>query len=328
MTNRRSFIKKLAGTGLALTLPTYKLFAEENSDKWGKIMPLKPLGSTGKKVTILGVGGFHVGRMDLNMAQETVDMAIEHGIRFFDTAESYQNGGSEEIYGQVLTPKYRDEVFLMTKTRARDAKTAREHLEGSLQRMKTEHLDLWLMHAVNSEEDVENRLNKGVVDYMLKAREEGKIKHIGFSGHTLTSAHLRLLELSDVPEVCMMPINVVDLGYDSFIKNVLPVLQRKKMGVIAMKTLAGGAFYGRGFDGRREATDTVIQHVSVQEAITYALSVPNDVLVTGPKTPEMLKEKIDIVNNFNKLTPEEQQSLFAKVEHLSGNEIEYYKGIP
>lgn len=328
MSSRRQFIKTIAGTGLALTLPSFRLFADDQTDKWGTMMPLKSLGSTGKKVTILGLGGFHVGRMELNMAQETVDMAIESGIRFFDTAESYQKGGSEETYGKVLTPKYRDEIFLMTKTRARDEKTAREHLEGSLRRMKTDHLDLWLMHAVNSKDDVEKRLNNGVVDYMLKAKEEGKIKHIGFSGHTMTEAHLRLLEISDVPEVCMMPINVLDRGYDSYIDNVLPVLKQKKMGVIAMKTLAGGAFFGRGFDGRRESTDTVMDHVSVKDAITYALSIPNDVLVTGPKTPEMLKEKINIVNSFKKLTPDEQHTLFAKVEHLSGNEVEYYKGIP
>lgn len=328
MASRRNFIKSIAGTGLALTLPTFPLFGEENKDKWGKIMPLKPLGSTGKKVTLLGVGGFHVGRMDEAMAQETVDLAIENGIRFFDTAESYQKGGSEEMYGKVLTPKYRDEIFLMTKTRARDYDTAKEHLEGSLRRMKTDHLDLWLMHAVNAEDDVENRVNNGVVDFMLEAKEQGKIKHIGFSGHTVTKAHLRLLELTDVPEVCMMPINVLDMGYDSYIKNVLPVLQKKKMGVIAMKTLAGGAFFGRGFDGRRDADDTVMDHVTVKEAITFALSVPNDVLVTGPKAPEMLKEKIDIVNRFKELTPDEQQELFAKVEHLAGNGVEYYKGIP
>jgi predicted aldo/keto reductase-like oxidoreductase len=328
MTTRRKFIKTVAGSGLALTLPTFSLFAEENRDRWGKIMPLKPLGSTGKKVTILGLGGFHVGRMDLKMASETVDLAMESGIRFFDTAESYQKGGSEETYGQVLTPKYRDEIFLMTKTRARDYEAAKEDLEGSLRRMKTDRLDLWLMHAINSVEDVENRLNNGVLDYMLKAKEEGKIKHLGFSGHTVTKAHLRLLELSGEPEACMMPINVIDRGYDSYIDNVLPVLKKKNIGVIAMKTLAGGSFFGRGFDGRKDAQETVMDHVSVNDAITYALSIPNDVLVTGPKTPAMLQEKIDIVNNFKKITPEEQHKLFAKVEHLAGNDVEYYKGIP
>lgn len=328
MASRRHFIKTLTGTSLALSLPSIT-FANYSSvkDKWGELLPLKEFGSMNEKVTMLGLGGFHVGRMEDKMAQETVNLAIEKGIRYFDTAESYQKGIAEEKYGKFLTPKYRDEIFLMTKTRARDRKTAEEHLEGSLKRLKTDRLDLWLMHAINSEEDAENRLNNGVVDFMLEAKEKGKIRHLGFSGHTMTKGHLRLLELSNDLEACMMPINAIDVGNDSFIKNVLPVLKERKMGVIAMKTLAGGSFFGRGFDGRQEAEETVMDHITVKDAIHYALSVPNDVLVTGPKTPEMLQEKIDLVNNFKQLSDDEMDNLFQKIAHLSGNKVEYFKGI-
>jgi aryl-alcohol dehydrogenase-like predicted oxidoreductase len=276
---------------------------------------------------MLGLGGFHVGRMDDSMAEETIELAISGGIRFFDTAESYQRGVAETKYGKFLSPKYRDEVFLMTKTRARDYKAAEQHLAGSLERMKTDRLDLWLMHAVNSVEDVEGRLENGVLKYMLEAKSKGLVRHIGFSGHTATAAHLRMLERTGDVEVCMMPINAIDTGYDSFINNVLPVLQEKRKGVIAMKTLAGGAFFGRGFDGRNEADDVVIDHISVKEAITYSLSVPNDVLVTGPKTPEMLQEKIDIARNFEHYSDDEMESLFKKVAHLSDGSVEYYKGL-
>lgn len=330
MATRRHFIKTLSGATLALSTPGM-VFAGKNelapADKWGSLLPLKSLGSTGEKITMLGLGGFHVGRMDDAMARETVDLAISEGIRFFDTAESYQRGVAEEKYGKFLTPTYRDEIFLMTKTRARDYKTAEEHLKGSLERLKTDRLDLWLMHAVNSVEDVESRVDNGVLKFMLEAKARGLIRHIGFSGHTATAAHLRLLELTDEVEVVMMPINAIDTGYDSFINRVLPRLQEKKKGVIAMKTLAGGAFFGRGFDGNQESQDLVIDHISVKEAISYSLSTPNDVLVTGPKDPAMLQEKIDIVNDFRHFSDLEMESLFKKVQHLSDGSVEYYKGL-
>lgn len=123
----------------------------------------------------------------------------------------------------------------------------------------------------------------------------------------------------------MLPINVVDMGYESYIENVLPLLLDQKIGVIAMKTLAGGSFFGRGFDGNRSASDTVMSHISVEEAIQFALSMPNDVLVTGAKDSAMLEEKIVIAENFSKLSEEELQVLFRKVSHLSGNKVEYYK---
>jgi len=326
MITRRHFIRTVTGATVALAWPG-SLFAglPGRSDKWGELLPLKKFGSTGDSVTMLGLGGFHVGRMDDAMAIETIDMAIREGIRFFDTAESYQSGGSEEIYGKFLTPKYRDEIYLMTKTRARSYKEAEKDLSDSLRRMRTDQLDLWLMHAVDTAADVNNRLQNGVLKYMIEAKEKGLVRHIGFSGHTTTEAHLTLLNEHDEMEACMMPINAVDTGYDSYINNVLPELLKKKKGVIAMKTLAGGAFFGRGFDGNSDARDTVMDHITVDEAISYALSIPNDVLVTGPKTPEMLKEKIDIVNRFRKLSDDEMESIFAKVEHLSDGRVEYYK---
>jgi len=249
-TKRRNFIKTVTGAGIALSFPSLTFGAEKTRDKWGELLPQKTFGSTGEKVTLLGLGGFHVGRMEDDKAQETIEMAMSSGVRFFDTAESYVDGEAERKYGKFLSPTYRDEVFLMTKTRARNRKTAEEHLKGSLERMKTDRLDLWLMHAINSEEDAEERLNNGVLDYMLEMKAKGIVRHVGFSGHTTTKGHLKLLLLTDELEACMLPINAIDWGYDSFIENVLPVLQKKKMGVIAMKTLAGGSFFGRGFDGR------------------------------------------------------------------------------
>jgi predicted aldo/keto reductase-like oxidoreductase len=326
MTTRRHFIRTVSGATLALATPKVLIAGRSgSSDRWGKVLPLKQLGSTGDSVTLLGLGGFHIGRMDDPVAEETIELAMKEGIRFFDTAESYQRGVAEVKYGKFLSPKYRDEVFLMTKTRARNYKTAEEHLHGSLKRLGTDRLDLWLMHSIENENDVKSRLQNGVLKFMIEARSKGLVRHIGFSGHTTTGAHLSMLEQSEDVEVCMMPVNVVDTGYDSFINKVLPELKKRKKGVIAMKTLSGGAFFGRGFDGAQDARDTVIDHISVEEAITYALSVPNDVLVTGPKSPEMLQEKINIVNQFQRLSDGEMESLFRKVEHLADGQVEYYK---
>ncbi len=329
MTSRRRFIKIVSGTAASLTIPLNPLFGSAIAparDKWGTLLPLNAFGSTGKKVTMLGLGGFHIGRMEDQMAQETIETAIEGGIRYFDTAESYQDGGSEEKYGRLLTPRYRDEIFLMTKTRATDRKTAEKDLADSLRRLNTDTIDLWLMHAIRSEEDVDKRIDNGVLDVMLEAKEAGKIKHLGFSGHTTIKAHQHILELTDEPEACMLPINALDPGHESFIENVVPQLHEKKMGVIAMKTMAGGAFFGRGFDGSRDADDTVMDHITVEEGIQFALSIPNHVLVTGPKDPAMLQEKIDIARSFQKLSDDNLKEIFSRISHLSGNKVEYYKG--
>jgi predicted aldo/keto reductase-like oxidoreductase len=163
---------------------------------------------------------------------------------------------------------------------------------------------------------------------MLKAKQEGKVRHIGFSGHTTPKAHVHLLDRTDEMEAVMMPINVADPSYNSFIVNVLPKLQEKNIGVIAMKTLAGGAFFGRGFEGRHQADDTVMSHISVQEAIHFALSIPNHTLVTGPKDPDMLQEKIDFIHSFKKMNQKTRKQLIDKVAHISKGGIEYYKGIP
>src|SRR5208283_2917603 len=141
---RREVLQRLALLTGATLAPWRALGAEEpaSSDKFGPILPQRTLGKTGMKVTMLTVGGSHIGRPEESVAQAVIEAAIESGIRTFDTAQLYQNGGSEERYGKFLKPKYREQVLIFTKTMAEDATTARSHLEGSLRRMKTEYLDL------------------------------------------------------------------------------------------------------------------------------------------------------------------------------------------
>jgi predicted aldo/keto reductase-like oxidoreductase len=192
--------------------------------------------------------------------------------------------------------------------------------------MKTDYLDLWLMHQVDSVEDFNNLRDNGMFDYFIKAKESGKVKHIGFSGHKNPDANLYVLkEMGQHCEANMLPVNVADPSYRSFIRNVLPVLREKNQGIIAMKTLAGGAFWGGGFDGNNEKNQQVMDLISVKDAIHFALSMPNDVLVTGAKDAEMLQEKIDLAKSFVKLSEEEQDDLIAKVADFGRNKVEYFK---
>lgn len=328
MTDRRTFIKFIGAAGLGLLLPFPVLRAREvrAHDKWGDLLPLNTLGKTGQKVTVLGTGGFHVGRMTDYEAQKTIETAIAGGIRFFDAAESYVQGENERKYGRLLTPVYRNEIFLMTKTKARDAATAQAHLEGSLERMKTDYVDLWLVHQVDSETDFDNVLATGMFDVFRKAKESGKVKHIGFSGHRSPQASLYTLDkVTDDIEANMLPVNILDPSYNSFVTQVLPVLRERNVGVIAMKSLAGGAFWGGGFEGHKHDSDKVIDHISVSDAIHFALSMPIDVLVTGAKDAAMLQEKIDLVNSFAGMDDDQRAALIERVAYLAGTRVEYYK---
>ena len=325
---RRTFLESLAGLTSGVFLSPRGLFDSGNApaDRFGELLPQRKLGKTGESVTMLGVGGWHIGRMNERDAQATIEAAIEGGIRFFDSAESYQGGGSEQYLGRFLVPTYRDEVFLMTKTTARDAETARQHLEGSLERLNTDYLDLWQMHSVNSPDDVDRRIEKGVMDVMKQAKANGKVRHIGFTGHRTPAAHKRVLERTDVFETCQMPHNVSDPNYESFIKNVLPTLVERDYGVLAMKTLANGGFFGGSSQGQHGSNPHVVpERVTIQEALHFVWSLPVSVLITGPDDPDMLKEKIELARSFNGMKEAQRQALVQKVAEMDNAQIEFYK---
>ncbi|HKK81808.1 MAG TPA: aldo/keto reductase, partial [Prolixibacteraceae bacterium] len=150
MENRREFLLKMASLTAALTLPIHWSHGSPStrSDKFGNLLPLRKLGTTGEKVTMLGVGGYHVGWTSEKDAQEVIETAINGGIRFFDTAHNYGNGASEERYGKYLIPKYRDSIFLMTKSQAHDGKSLMKEFELSLKRLKTDYVDLLQIHSL------------------------------------------------------------------------------------------------------------------------------------------------------------------------------------
>jgi predicted aldo/keto reductase-like oxidoreductase len=262
---------------------------------------------------MLTVGGSHVGRPSQAEAEQIIEAAIELGIRTFETAQLYQNGGSEERYGKFLTPKYREHVLIFTKTMARDARTAEEHLNGSLRRMKLDYVDLWQMHDIKSPEDVDERLRNGVLDFMLKAKASGKVRHIGFTGHTTWRAHAHLLAQTDVFETCLMPINLADVSYESFILNILPKLTERNMGVLAMKTLAAGDF----LRGRSGAPSIIPDRISIEEALRFVWSLPISALVSGMGLASHVRENVKYAAQFQPFSETERLALIAKVEDVA-----------
>ncbi|MFZ4681115.1 MAG: aldo/keto reductase [Terrimicrobiaceae bacterium] len=328
--NRRRFLQVLAGTTAAAPFAS----AKSAPDSLGPVLPQRELGNSGIRVTCLGLGGFHIGWTTESLAQATIEAALEEGVRFFDTAESYGPHTSEERYGRYLTPRYREHIFLMTKSMAKDAATARRDIEESLRRLATDHLDLWQIHSLFTPEDVDERLQAGVLDEALKARAEGKIRHIGFTGHASPYAHLRMLECAAGQAAfltCQYPVNPVDAASShSFIDQVLPALQKTGISSLAMKTLADGRFFGRKVQGGKvtweSANPVVPGALSVADCIHFSLSLPVSVLITGAENPEFLREKAALVRSFHQMTAEGRQAVIERVASFATEgKVEYYK---
>ena len=330
MKDRRSFLIVLAATTAGIMVPVRSVNGIDHvpHDRFGDLLPLRKLGATNEKVTMLGLGGAHVGRLlDESTSEKVIETAIEGGIRFFDNAESYV-GGAEEKYGKYLVPKYRDVSFIMTKTKAVDAKTAQEHLEQSLRRMKTDYIDLWQIHHLTSDKDVDTRIKGEVLEVFSKAKESGKVRHIGLTGHADYKALQHMLSQIDILETCQMPINAFDPNYKSYINNVLPMLVERNMGVLAMKSLSNGGFFG-GTNHFKSGDEPKIipQYANIKEVLSFVWSLPVSVLITGVDNVDMLKEKIAIAKSFKEMKEEERTELVTRLADagIDGKKVEFYK---
>lgn len=329
MADRRMFLKSLAGATAGLTLAG-SAKAADGRDRLGEVLPKRKLGRTNQYVTMLGTGGYHVGWTTERDAQEVIEAALEGGVRFFDTAESYADGTSETRYGKYLTPKYRDLIFLMSKSTGKDAKTVKEHLEGTLRRLKTDHLDLYQVHAISTPEDVDSRIELGVLDVLLKAKDEGKIKYLGFTGHQNPFAHARMLERtkeSDIFDTVLMPVNVLDQTYFSFTQNIMPNALERNLGILAIKSLADGRFFANKEQAGWTTDDPLIpNYLSIKEAMHFVWSLPVSVLISGNENATFMREKIALARSFSKLTEEQKSALIEKVKHIAlTGKVEYFK---
>ena len=338
MKNRREFIKSTAVLGVFGMLHQWAS-AIPVADTHGDILPMRRLIRNGEKVTAYSVGGWHLGNeKDPAVAEKMVEMSMDMGVRFFDTARGYQSGGSEERMGRLLVPKYRDKIFLMTKSHAKTGKQAQEHLELSLKALKTDQLDLWQIHTFTTPEDVDQRIESGVLDVFLKAKEQGKTRYIGFSGHQSPLTHLYFLKWLEERglelDTCQLPMNVLDPSFESFQKQVLPVLLEKEYGIIAMKTMSGGSMMGKRIDTTPEWIKTEMIPDMVRETgITpaelhqYVYTLPVSTLVSGCTTLAEMEHNIGVLQNFRNLSDSDMQRLEELVKPYAGLIVENYKRV-
>jgi len=303
--NRREFIKISAATTAALSLGTFSLNAEPKNG-----MPHRVLGKTGLEVSLLTLGGHTIGIEELTEKESIKIMrtAIDEGINFFDNAWDYNGGRSEELMGKALLDGYRQKVILMTKHHGRDPKVAQQHLEESLRRFHTDVIDVWQFHEIDEDWEIESIYSSGVLDFALKAKEAGKIKHIGFTGHFRPAMHLEMIFRGFDWETVQMPINILDQHFLSFSKNVLPVAVKKNIGVIAMKTLAGppGVIHKEGI-------------AKAEDAMRFAMTLPVSTVCSGMDSLEVLHKNLKTAREFKPMTEEEIATLLSGVIKYSMN---------
>jgi len=269
-------------------------------------MIYRTLGSTGETVSAIGVGGWHLAlkSVDEELSLRIVRTAIDRGVDFMDNSWDYNEGESERRMGKALTDGYRQKAFLMTKIDGRSKQEATKQLEESLKRLKVDCLDLVQHHEVIRYEDPHRIFDKsGANAALLEARDAGKLRYIGFTGHKDPHIHLHTLEVAAENgfklDTVQMPLSVMDAHYRSFEKLVLPELVKQNIGVLGMKSMANGILL-------RSNTVTPI------ECLHYALNLPTSVVITGIDSLEILDQAFEAVRTFHQLGREELDVLLAK----------------
>ncbi len=283
-------------------------------------IPYRTLGRTGERVSAIGLGGFHLGQPQVSEAEaiRIIRSAVDRGINFLDNSWDYNDGRSEVRMGQALRDGYRERVFLMTKIDGQTRKAAAVQIEECLRRLQTDVIDLMQFHEIIRLEDPARIFAPGgALDAVMEAKEAGRIRYIGFTGHKSPAIHLRMLETAKAHgirfDAVQMPLNVMDAHFDSFEKRVLPVLIREKIGVLGMKPL-----------GDRQVLDS--RTVTPTEALQYALNLPTSVVITGCDTMEILDQAIRAATSFRPLARETVDTLLRKTaEAARRGQFERYK---
>ena len=269
-------------------------------------MPTRVLGRTGEHVSAIGLGGWHIAlpQVDAALSHSIVRSAIDAGITFMDNSWDYNDGQSELRMGKALRGGYRERVFLMTKIDGRSKKEAARQLDESLRRLGTDRIDLVQHHEIIRFEDPHRLFDEhGANAALLEARQAGKLRFIGFTGHKDPRVHLHTLEVAEdhgfTFDTVQMPLNVMDAHYRSFERLVLPELVRRKIGVLGMKPLANGIIL-------RSKT------VRATDCLRYALHLPTDVVITGIDSMEVLEQALQVARTFRPLSEGEVTALLAK----------------
>lgn len=308
---RREFLRSAAAAAVVSTVPYGEAAAE---------VPRRVLGRTGESVSCIGLGGHHIGRKQVSEQEgiQIIRTALDNGINFLDNCWDYNDGVSEQRMGLALREGYRKKAFLMTKLDGRTASSAQQQLEDSLRRLQTDHIDLVQIHEVIRMEDPERVFaSGGAIETLMKAKQAGKLRYIGFTGHKSPEIHLHMIETAAKHEfhfdTVQMPLNVMDAHFDSFGKKVVPAAQKQGIAILGMKPIG----------------DSIIlqsKAVTAVECLQYALSLPVSVVITGCESMPILQQALGTARGFQKLSEVQVSAILAKTEPIAqAGKFELYK---
>ena len=310
---RREFLELTAGA----TLIAGMSMASWTEGREG--VAYRALGRTGEKVSIVGLGGYHIGsQSDEQESIRIIRTALDNGINFLDNCWDYNGGASEVRMGKALRDGYRKKAFLMSKIDGRTPKVAARQIDESLRRLQTDHIDLMQFHEVIRDTDPDRIFGAGGgIEAMLDAKKAGKVRYIGFTGHKSPDIHLKMLETGFAHnftfDTVQMPLNVMDAHYNSFEKRVLPVLVKHNIGVLGMKPMG----------------DHIIlesKTVSAIECLHYAMNLPTSVVITGCDSVPILEQALSAARTFKPMNKDEVASLLSKTSKAAQNgQYEQYK---
>jgi predicted aldo/keto reductase-like oxidoreductase len=318
--SRRGFLKGAAIAGVSAMIPTDKIptpvAAEDESSLGNFQAPKRALGKTGLECSILGMGGFHLATAgDQAEINNMVAKATDHGINIFDNAWEYLNGLSEERLGVALKGR-RDSVIVMSSvcTHGRKQDVAMRMLEQSLVRLQTDHLDVWQIHEVIYHSDPELiYAPDGVLEALTKAKQQGKVRFVGFDGHKHPAIHLEMLNRGYAFDTVQMPLNPLDPNFRSFERNVLPVANERGIAVLGMKSMGGsGELISKGA-------------FTPSQALTYVMSLPVATTISGMDSMEVLDQNLVILRDFKPLSADAMQLLRDQGKQFDDGRYELYK---
>ena len=303
--NRRHFLKTAAAGTVVTSMSRKFAFAADAA------LPTRTLGRTGEKVSIVGLGGYHIGmQSDEQESIRIIRTALDAGMNFLDNCWDYNGGQSEIRMGKALRDGYRQKGFLMTKIDGRTKKAAAQQIEESLRRLQTERIDLLQFHEVIRDTDPDSIFaTGGGMEAVLEAKKQGKVRYIGFTGHKSPDIHLKMLQAASAHhftfDAVQMPLNVMDAHYDSFEKRVLPVLVKDNIGVLGMKPL-----------GDKQIVKS--KTAAPVECLHYAMNLPTSVVITGCDSLNILQQALDAARSFKAMSQGEVASLLARTAPVAG----------
>ncbi|HZQ19610.1 MAG TPA: aldo/keto reductase [Terriglobales bacterium] len=312
--DRRDFLKKSAAVSFTASLNPHLSRASDSP------IPRRTLGHTGEKVSMVGIGGFHIGAPSVQEqdAIRIIRTALDNGVNFLDNCWDYNNGESEIRMGKALRDGYRQKAFLMTKIDGRTKSAAAQQINDSLRRLQTDHIDLLQFHEVIRDTDPDRIFAAGGgMESAIEAKKQGKIRYIGFTGHKSPEIHNKMLETAFAHnftfDTVQMPLNVMDAHYDSFEKKTLPVLVEHNIGVLGMKSMADKIIL-------QSKTATPI------ECLHYAMNLPTSVVITGCDSMQVLQQALDAARSFKPMSKAEVAAVLAKTAPVAAKgEFEQYK---